>query len=346
MKRRRSAAVLVCALAVSAVGGVATAASAAAAPTVTELPVLPGFSSADAADVNDSLVTVGYAVDDRGRKAFRWAADGTPTQLPGLPMEPETYATAVNESGTVVGNSGTFALRWDNGTPSILSRKGVLDTRAEDVNDHGAVAGYQTTYADERQAVKWAADGSAQVLEPYQPSSGNTALAINNSGVVVGHSDLRPVFWEANGKVTALPVPPGTTQGSASGINDRGDIIGTLLVDGGYRAVTWIRDVPGEHNHEKVYRVVLLPLPPNETQSDGVRISDSGAVGVVQDGANPGTHAVKWTPDGQVIVLGDASGRDSSWANGISPNGSVAGNASATDPDKHLPAVAVRWSPS
>ncbi|ALG11627.1 hypothetical protein [Kibdelosporangium phytohabitans] len=139
-------------------------------------------------------------------------------------------------------------------------------------------------------------------------------------------------------------MPQGTFRAQANGIDERGDIIGEAVYDGTFRAVTWIRDAPGEHGHEKVYRMVPLPLPPNATSSVGHGIAGTGAVGEVHIDDSPAPRAVKWTTDGQVVDPGVPAGRASSSATRISSNGWIAGRANGDDPDKEIPTPASRWS--
>jgi probable HAF family extracellular repeat protein len=53
------------------------------------------------------------------------------------------------------------------------------------------------------------------------------AYAINSAGSVVGQNSANQPFLYAKGGLTTLPLLPGTVVGRATGINDRGDIIGT-----------------------------------------------------------------------------------------------------------------------
>ncbi|ALG11625.1 hypothetical protein AOZ06_36395 [Kibdelosporangium phytohabitans] len=319
---------------------------AAAAPTFSELPLLPGFSVAGAADINSSVVAVGEVSDNNGARAVRWAADGAITALPGLPAAKRTHASAINENGTAIGTSDEKAVRWGaDGTVTALGSEGAMASYAHGINDHDVVVGVHLKPGWISSGVKWDADGKVQVLEPYDTRADNTPTAINNSGVIAGHSGRQPIWWDANGKVRALPTPQSYGRGETSGINERGDISGTIYFRDDERAVTWIRDLPGEHGHEKVYRMEYLPLPPNATHSRTTRISDVGTVGWVQFGSAT-THAVTWDADGQVTELGVPAGRADSAANGISANGWIVGSARTEDPDKEIPAPAIRWAPT
>jgi probable HAF family extracellular repeat protein len=147
-------------------------------------------------------------------------------QLPPLPGDSASAATAINDSGLVVGISGDcanavggfsakHAVLWQNGTPT-------------DIGNLGGMA--------------W-----------------NTPMAINNDGMVVGFAnspqavgdafDYRPFVWTATGGFRALPVHPGDVRSQALGVNADGLIVGLSRGPAGLRAVVWhdaaVRDLNG-----------------------------------------------------------------------------------------------------
>jgi probable HAF family extracellular repeat protein len=136
--------------------------------------------------------------------------------LPPLQGESASAATAINDSGEVVGISGDcsnavggfsarHAVLWQNGTPT-------------DIGNLGGEA--------------W-----------------NTPMAINNDGVVVGFAnspdavgdvfDYRPFVWTAEGGIRQLDIHPGDIRSQARGVNDDGLIVGLSRGPGGLRAVVW-----------------------------------------------------------------------------------------------------------
>ncbi len=137
-------------------------------------------------------------------------------ELPPLPGDSTSAATAMNDKGQVVGISGAcgiavgdisaaHAVIWDNGVP----------TRIDDFGGHA-----------------W-----------------NTPTAINNDGVVVGFSlpaaqdgtrFYRAFVWTKEGGTRMLDQIPGDVRSGAFGINDDGQIVGFSRTAGAVlRAVIW-----------------------------------------------------------------------------------------------------------
>ncbi|HSN18143.1 MAG TPA: hypothetical protein VLV87_08025 [Gammaproteobacteria bacterium] len=157
--------------------------------------------------INDDGVAVGDYAPDAGvqqvfdREASLWR-DGVRTGLGTLPGYNSSTALAVNARGAVVGWSGTY-----DGTSS--------------------------------HAFLWR-DSSMHDLGALRHDSNSVALAVNDSGEVVGWSggdalDGHAFLWRAGRMFDlneAIPEYSGWTLRQASGINRRGDIVGTGIHDG------------------------------------------------------------------------------------------------------------------
>jgi len=136
--------------------------------------------------------------------------------LPPLPGESASAATAINDSGQVVGISGDCA---------------------------NAVGGFTA-----RHAVLWQ-NGTPTDIGNLGGEAWNTPMAINNDGMVVGFAnspdavgdafDYRPFVWTAGEGIRPLDVHPGDTRAQARAVNDEGLIVGLSRGPGGLRAVTW-----------------------------------------------------------------------------------------------------------
>jgi probable HAF family extracellular repeat protein len=148
--------------------------------------------------------------------AVIWGPNGEMQELPPLPGDSTSAATAINDKGQVVGISGAcgiavggvsaaHAVLWENGVPT----------------DIGNLGGH----------------------------SWNTPTAINNQGTVVGFSLLagqdgtrnyEAFIWTKEGGIHSLGKPPGDIRSAAFGINDKGQVVGQSR--GGpnvFRAILW-----------------------------------------------------------------------------------------------------------
>jgi len=212
---------------------------------LTSLPPFPGGYNSYATSANNQGQVVGWAEnavhDPTCNPAFQvlqfraaiWEPDGTMQELPPLPGDSTSAATAINDKGQVVGISGAcgiaiggvsaaHAVLWENGIP----------------RDIGSLGGH----------------------------SWNTPTAINNQGTVVGFSLLagqdgtrnyEAFVWTEAGGMHSLGKPAGDIRSAAFGINEKGQIVG--LSRGGpfvFRALMWEDDVMTDLN------TVTLPGSP------------------------------------------------------------------------------------
>jgi len=195
---------------------------------LTPLPPFSGGYNSYATAANNRGQIVGWAEngvhDSTCNAAFQilqfravvWEPNGTMRELPPLPGDSTSAATAINEKGQVVGISGAcgvavgdvsaaHAVIWENGVP----------TRIEDFGGHA-----------------W-----------------NTPTAINNAGVVVGFSlpadkdgtrFYRAFVWTKATGTRMLNQIAGDVRSAAFGINDDGQIVGLSRTPGALlRAVLW-----------------------------------------------------------------------------------------------------------
>ncbi len=243
------------------------------------LPTLGG-PNGFAAGINDFGQVVGWAENNfhdptcagpSGRnqvlqfEAVVWGPDGKiQKQLPPLPGDPDGAAVAINDSGVVVGISGTcdqavgrfsakHAVVWRNGTPSDLGNLGGIAWNTPDaINNRGDIAGFadvpgarDTAGKVNFHAVLWSnlggpdCNGHCLDLGTLDQDVFSEATGINNYGQVVGTSfgpggifGSRAFLWK-NGQMFDLNklVVPGTTLQlvSTGDINDRGVITGSAI---------------------------------------------------------------------------------------------------------------------
>src|SRR2546426_986044 len=268
--------------------------------------------------INDAGHVAGHSIgSDSGIwviRVFLWN-NGTFQVLPGLGGT-ETFALGINEADDVVGYgynaSGlSRAILWQNGNPTDLGTLGGTESGAYGINDRGQVVGWSYNATGQQHAFLWD-QGNMTDLGTLPGGSFSTANAINEAGQVVGAGDV------ASGVVHAFLWQSGTMTdlgpGSANGINDVGQVVGTsgshaaLWENGGMVDLGWGSASSINHAGQIVgYSVgsgeihgflwyhgnaTDLGTSPNDTSSQAVGINRDGhAVGFSGDQA----HAVLWT---------------------------------------------------
>ena len=230
---------------------------------------------------------------------------------------------AINASGQVAGvanlaNGATHATRWTNGVAQDLGTFGGQNSAAAGINDAGQVAGVAFLAGNFFAAgALWAADGTPQQLVALNTLD-TVALAVNNSGTVVGRASrappatgYAPVTWRS-GMSVAVPLSiSATLNGTGWAINQAGQVVGLV----GDSAALW---------QSESVAVRLLP---------GLGGAFSVAYGINTAGAAVGSalnaagreRAVLWQSGG-VTDLGSLAG-GSSGANGLNDRGEVVGYA-------------------
>jgi probable HAF family extracellular repeat protein len=267
-----------CAGATLAILASGTAAGPAPIYTAQDLGDLPGGRDRSIAyDINDSGQVVGDSYAATGRRAFLWEAGSGMTDLGDLPGGADhSYARGINHIGQVVGESAhgadsSRAFLWEAGRGMTSLGDLLPDDRfsVDAINDSGQMAGYSLPRnARYPHPLLLDTDGRRTELESLP---GNEvigfALAINNKGQLAGEiggefgEDNVPaefrwaaVLWDADGRITDLgDLPGGGDSSRATGINDRGQVVGRSATATGTRAFLWeagsgmtdLGDLPG-----------------------------------------------------------------------------------------------------
>jgi probable HAF family extracellular repeat protein len=192
------------------------------------LPTLGG-TNGFATGTNNSGVTVGWAENTVHDPTcvppqvlqFRAVVWGPPPdrirELPPLPGDTVSAATALNDRGQVVGISGIcdravgrfsaiHDVLWQNGQPTDLgSLGGVAWNTPMAIDERGEVVGFA-----------------------------------NSSAAAGGHFAVHAFLWTRKDGIQDLGTLPGDATSQALGINDRGEIVGTSCdADFNCRAVIW-----------------------------------------------------------------------------------------------------------
>ncbi len=191
------------------------------------LPPFPGGYNSYATAANNRGQIVGWAEngvhDPSCNPAYQvlqfraviWQPNGKMQELPPLPGDSTSAATAINDRGEVVGISGAcgiavggvsaaHAVLWENGVPTNIG----------DLGGH-----------------TW-----------------NTPTAINNHGVIIGFSlpasqegtnHFEAVIWTRAKGIQTLGMPDGDTYSEALGINEKDQVVGFSRAPSGIRAILW-----------------------------------------------------------------------------------------------------------
>jgi probable HAF family extracellular repeat protein len=178
---------------------------------------------------------------------FLWR-DGHMSALPTLGGN-NGEASAINNYGDVVGfaengavdttcPAGTMNNRvalpalWKKGIADALPLVGTdVDGFAYGMNDHGDAVGYSGNCTTAAHAVLWK-DNTAVQLQDLGGAGSNFAYAINNRGQIAGQVGTGDTFYSAvwrdgaHGAVTPIHPLPEDFASFATGINDRGQVVG------------------------------------------------------------------------------------------------------------------------
>jgi len=165
--------------------------------------------------------------------------EGEIRALPTLPGEPDGFVQGLNNQGQAVGATGTctsfaiHAVLWENDTVFQLPDLGHTGSDAYAINDHGQAVGYV--------------------------SNGTTVVAS---------------LWQngAHGEVKNLGILPGDGAAFATGINNRGQVVGsTLNSEGWSRGFIWQDNVMTDLN-------TLIPEDSNLSIIAASNINERGQI--------------------------------------------------------------------
>ena len=233
-----------------------------------------------------------------------------------------SYANAINDRGQIVG----WSLTSDRKSRAYLwERESMIQLQSHSqpafawgINNRGQVVG-RLLSTHGYQAVMWD-KGDLTVLPDleYAEWGETTATAINEKGQIVGFSccsPFRAFLWE-KGRAVDLGTL-GTPFAIASGINNRGQIVGVSTEPGGhYRPFIWedgsMKDLGTWRGYGHAFDIN------NRGQVVGI------------DYAGREARAFLWE-NGVMVDLGTVEGSNHSAAYAINENGIVVGSAEMTD---------------
>jgi len=191
--------------------------------------------------INTAGEVAGWCFSTKTGLAIAWVYSKGKFTTIAYPKAPQTIATGINDSGSVVGlyvdNSGNAqAFQYVNKKYSTITIKGTTNAQAWSINNAGDVTVMTgTSYSSGALVpplVSYLVSGKKQtkVADPNEGSDGTAIHAVNNKGVVDGtyytSSGTTSGFLLYNGKYYDVQDPNGTTATRADGLNASLDISG------------------------------------------------------------------------------------------------------------------------
>jgi hypothetical protein len=268
---------------------------------MTNLEALPGHNWSEALAINSNSIVVGISNNDavaNQMKAVVWQ-DLRVSALP-LTYGNDSQALDISDSGKICGWMGphaqndTHAFMYDlvTGTTTDVGvpLEGAISSRARGVNNAGTICGHSRIPCGSsctiRRSFIWS-DGVVQDLGVLPGKTNTTALAINDSNVVIGYCDpIGQTFVWRNGTIYALndliPAELNLDLQTPSDINNAGQIVGFASVIGGGGDRVAVRLTP-------------IPSPYGDSDCDGdVDVDD--LLGVINHWADASPNGSKALP--------------------------------------------------
>lgn len=258
--------------------------------------------------------TCGTTLFGSSRLPVVWQS-GVVSQLPLPAGETLGDANDINSAGVAVGSvdggSAQQAVIYNGATATIITQttsNGSFFTTAFGINDSGRVIGTGIDPNNAARNVGMVFDigaGAATEVGALSGANGALAFGIGNGGHVVGSSMMNqgsglPFIWTQAGGMTAIPLPVGTTQGSARAVNISGWAVGNA---------SSAFSIPFLYDGTETYR--LADLIPAGTGWDLSMNTSSSALGISDNNVIVGTgvfngqvHAYAMIPVTNVSVGG------------------------------------------
>jgi hypothetical protein len=312
--------------------------------TATALPHLVGDSAGVATDINNRGDVSGRS-EGTFTTAVKWDKNGTANALLPLPGDFSSFGEAINEHGDVVGISHSgqgscaelfgvgvdTAVVWDRhgATRTLRPMDGDDETRGYGINNNGITVGISIARRPDCTgaftAVMWDRDGNPTPLaSPSAVLDETFGYDVNESGVVAGFNNtfsgsaFNATVWDRQGVPTNLATFSGASFELASGLNNKGEVVGTDFIS--FTGLIW--DKWGNPT-------TLVPFG-TDIFSTAVDVNNrSHVVGSSFSGAFTET-AVIWDNQGVAAPLAPLPGDTGSSGLGINDRGHAVGFSSGS----------------
>jgi hypothetical protein len=218
---------------------------------------------------------------------------GVASQLPLPAGQTLGRANDVNDSLVAVGSINSGSLErgslYAGGTGTVITQTtsiGCYLVTGFSLNNSGRVVGFGADPSNAARNVGYVLDlGSGQAYEVGTLPGRNGAIAfdVSEAGAVVGASMQNqgssvPFIWTSGGGTVEIPLPVGTSQGSARGVNSAGWAVGTA---------SSATSIPFLYDGASTYR--LMDLLPNPDGWDLIGGTSNSAFGISENGIIVGT---------------------------------------------------------
>ena len=223
-----------------------------------------GCCDSNGRDINELNEVIGHAVWDGLSVPTFWDAAGNPFEVPNF--QPAYGGDqAMNNLGEWVGDASftgfggdRVAVLYQDGQLIKLGGLGGPRSSAQGINDATVVVGYADDVNQHDIAFRWE-DGVMSALPGMSSNQDDAALAINEAGEITGTvrdegGDYHTALWDSAGTLHILEQNPGATDSNGASINERGDVLGLIKINGEWDGAIWTAE--GE---EILFSEVLPP---------------------------------------------------------------------------------------
>ena len=220
---------------------------------------LPGVTASSAAAIGDSGAVTGTFIDGLDRTTHAFVATGGVATDLGTFADPRfrgasSQGVAISSAGQVLGDAElrdgshvVFRATGPGSVATIALPGGSLSGSAGGINAQGVAVGSYLNPLGLSRIFTAAGDTATQVV-PTNPASGfglnAYGVAINNAGTIAGYGDFaggsHAFIISARGSLVDIGVTDGFSSSVAAGLNNLGQVVGTLSSGGsGGHAFFW-----------------------------------------------------------------------------------------------------------